>query len=69
MQLIGWGMAMDEFEELKPPHATKKLDQWNIEDLEAYIQRLQDEILAAEQAIKKKKNVSQAAEALFSSNT
>lgn len=60
---------MDEFEELKPPHATKKLDQWNIEDLEAYIQRLQDEILAAEQAIKKKKNVNQAAEALFSSNT
>lgn len=60
---------MDEFEELKPPHATKKLEQWNIEDLEAYIQRLQDEILAAEQAIKKKKNVNQAAEALFSSNT
>jgi len=63
------GNIMDEFEELKPPHADKKLESWNISDLEAYITRLKAEIVKAEEAITQKNAVNQAAQALFSSSS
>jgi len=57
----------DEFEALKPAHARRELHSWNLEDLDAYKDRLKAEIARIDEVIKTKKDVSSAAEALFKS--
>ena len=44
---------MDEFEELKPQSKVVEIERWNIEDLETYIKRLNDEISKVNQILKK----------------
>lgn len=48
-----------------PPARPKDLSRWNIEDLEAYIARMEEEIARARAAIAAKRGVGAAAEALF----
>ena len=57
----------DEFDTLKPAHTPPDLQSWNIEDLEAYKNRLTDEINRIDEVIKTKKDVSSQADALFKS--
>lgn len=57
-----------EFEDLEPKNKLRKpvdLSTWNIEDLEAYIGNMKEEIARAEAMIAEKKSVSSAAESLF----
>ena len=60
-------MSDDEFETLRPQAVPVDLQSWNIEDLEAYCERLQAEIERAQAKIKEKKSVNDAASALFKS--
>ena len=60
-------MSDDEFEALRPKAAPADLQSWNIEDLEAYCERLAAEIERAQAKIKEKKSVNDAASALFKS--
>lgn len=60
-------MSDDEFDALRPARLPADLQSWNIEDLESYCQRLQAEIDRAQEKIKEKKSVSDAAAALFKS--
>ena len=57
----------DEFDALKPAFAPPKLHSWNIEDLDAYKDRLKAEISRIDEAIKTKKDVSAQASTLFKS--
>jgi uncharacterized small protein (DUF1192 family) len=57
-----------ELEDLEPKTTISKpkdLSSWNIEDLEAYILRMREEIARARAAIETKRGVSTAADALF----
>ena len=57
-----------ELEDLEPKTKISKpkdLSSWNIEDLEAYILRMQEEIARARAAIETKHGVSTVADALF----
>lgn len=61
---------MVDLEELEPGKRPKKprdLSTWNIEDLEDFIQAMEAEIERARAAIKQKKGVANAANALFKS--
>ena len=55
----------DEFEELRPVNVQRQLTEWNLEDLEEYINNLEAEIVRCRQVIEQKKSVSSAADALF----
>ena len=55
----------DEFEGLKPAFAPKALQNWNVEDLEAYIARLEAEIIRVKSALDTKSAVADAAKGLF----
>ena len=55
----------DEFEELRPVNVPRQLTEWNLEDLEEYINNLEAEIVRCRQVIEQKKSVSSAADALF----
>ena len=57
----------DEFDALKPAFAPPELHSWNIEDLEAYKNRLTDEINRIDEVVKTKKDVTSQADALFKS--
>ena len=57
----------DEFDTLKLAHTPPDLQSWNIEDLQAYKNRLTDEINRIDEVIKTKKDVSSQADALFKS--
>ena len=55
----------DEIERLKPGAMPSDMQSWNIEDLQAYIDRMKAEISKVEGLISKKKSVQSAAAALF----
>ena len=57
----------DELDALKPAFAPPELHSWNIEDLDAYKDRLNAEISRIDEEIKTKKDVSAQAESLFKS--
>jgi uncharacterized small protein (DUF1192 family) len=57
-----------DLEDLEPKKKTVKLKDftnWNIEDLELYIENMELEILRVREMIKSKKNASLAADSLF----
>ena len=57
-----------DIEDLEPRNKLAKpkdLSSWNIEDLETYIIRMEDEITRARAMIQEKKGVNSAADALF----
>ncbi|MBM85917.1 MAG: DUF1192 domain-containing protein [Rhodospirillaceae bacterium] len=57
-----------DIEDLEPRNKLAKpkdLSSWNIEDLETYIIRMEDEIARARAMIQEKKGVNSAADALF----
>lgn len=57
-----------DIEDLEPKNKIikpKDLSGWNIEDLEAYIERMQEEIERARAMIETKRGVNSAADALF----
>lgn len=59
-------MTMDEDEHpRRPSDKPGALDRWSVEELEAYIARLEAEIERARAAIEAKQSVRGAAEALF----
>ena len=55
----------DEIERLKPGAMPADMQSWNIEDLQAYIDRMKAEISKVEALITQKNNVQSAAAALF----
>ena len=55
----------DEIERLKPGAMPADMQSWNIEDLQAYIDRMKVEISTVEALIAQKNNVQSAAAALF----
>ena len=55
----------DEFDRLKPAFAPPELQSWNVEDLQAYKDRLTAEISRIDEVIKTKKDVNAQADALF----
>ena len=56
----------DEIERLKPGAMPTDMQSWNIEDLQAYIDRMKAEISTVEALIAQKNKVQSAAAALFS---
>ena len=56
----------DELERLKPGAMPTDMQSWNIEDLQAYIDRMKAEISTVEALIAQKNKVQSAAAALFS---
>ena len=59
----------DEIERLKPGAMPTDMQSWNIEDLQAYIDRMKAEISTVEALIAQKNNVQSAAAALFDGAT
>ena len=60
------GLLMDdEIERLKPGAMPADMQSWNIEDLQAYIDRMKAEISKVEALIAQKNKVQSAAAALF----
>ena len=57
----------DELNALKPATVPPELHNWNIEDLDAYKDRLNKEISRIDEVINTKKDVSAQAESLFKS--
>ena len=55
----------DEFEALKPAGAGPEMDRWNVEDLQAYIDKMKAEIARVEAILADKGSVTAAAAALF----
>ena len=55
----------DEIERLKPEAMPTDMQSWNIEDLQAYIDRMKAEIATVEALIAQKNKVQSAAAALF----
>ena len=55
----------DEIERLKPAAMPADMQSWNIEDLQAYIDRMKAEISTVEALIAQKNKVQSAAAALF----
>ena len=55
----------DELDRLKPVGLPADKEQWNIEDLNAYIEALKAEIGNVEQIVSEKSKVQMAADALF----
>ena len=55
----------DEIERLKPGAMPTDMQSWNIEDLQAYIDRMKAEISTVEALIAQKNKVHSAAAALF----
>ena len=55
----------DEIERLKPRAMPTDMQSWNIEDLQAYIDRMKAEISTVEALIAQKNKVQSAAAALF----
>tara|TARA_B100000989_G_C19502220_1_gene454797 strand:+ start:476 stop:667 length:192 start_codon:yes stop_codon:yes gene_type:complete len=55
----------DEIERLKPRAMPADMQSWNIEDLQAYIDRMKAEISKVEAVIAQKNKVQSAAAALF----
>ena len=55
----------DELERLKPGAMPTDMQSWNIEDLQAYIDRMKAEISTVEALIAQKNKVQSAAAALF----
>ncbi|MGC6536851.1 MAG: DUF1192 domain-containing protein [Candidatus Puniceispirillaceae bacterium] len=58
-------MSDDEFEALRPRQLPADLQSWNIEDLQAYINRLEAEIALVKAKMAEKESVGNAAAALF----
>ena len=59
----------DEIERLKPGAMPTDMQSWNIEDLQAYIDRMKAEISTVEALIAQKNKVQSAAAALFGGAT
>ena len=59
----------DELERLKPGAMPTDMQSWNIEDLQAYIDRMKAEISTVEALIAQKNKVQSAAAALFGGAT
>ena len=57
----------DEFDMLKPAGRPQEMERWNVEDLQAYKQRLEEEIGRIDAALAGKQSVRSAADALFKS--
>ena len=57
----------DEFDMLKPAGKPLEMERWNVEDLQAYKQRLEEEISRIDAALAGKQSVRSAADALFKS--
>ena len=57
----------DEFDDLRPTFAPKELQNWNVEDLQDYIDRLEGEITRVKSALETKTSVADAASQLFKS--
>lgn len=55
----------DEINNLKPASRPPEMERWNVEDLEAYKQRLLDEISRIDSILEGKDSVRSAADALF----
>ena len=55
----------EEFEALKPAGAGPEMDRWNVEDLQAYIDKMKAEIARVEAILADKGSVTAAAAALF----
>ena len=58
-------MSGDEFEALRQGQLPADLQSWNIEDLQAYIYRLEAEIERVKEKMAEKESVGNAAAALF----
>lgn len=60
-------MAIDDADDLPRTPSTKPPDlrTWSVEELEAYIRRLQGEIERARAALESRRSIQSAAEALF----
>ena len=59
-------MAMDEeLDAMKPAGMPAEMERWNVEDLQAYIDRMRAEITRVEAIIAGKDSVNAAAAALF----
>ncbi|MEC7211864.1 MAG: DUF1192 domain-containing protein, partial [Pseudomonadota bacterium] len=62
----GWRATMeDELDKLKPAGLGPEMERWNVEDLEAYIAAMREEIARVEAIIADKGSVNAAAAALF----
>ena len=55
----------DELEAMKPAGAGPEMERWNVEDLQAYIDRMKTEIARVEAILEGKGSVTAAAAALF----
>ena len=55
----------DELEAMKPTGAGPEMERWNVEDLQAYIDRMKAEIARVEAILDGKGSVNAAAAALF----
>ena len=55
----------DELDKLKPAGLGPEMERWNVEDLEAYIAAMREEITRVEAIIAEKGSVNAAAAALF----
>ena len=55
----------DELDKLKPAGPGPEMERWNVEDLEAYIAAMREEIARVEAIIAEKGSVNAAAAALF----
>ena len=55
----------DELEAMKPAGAGAEMERWNVEDLQAYIDKMKAEIARVETILEGKGSVTAAAAALF----
>ena len=55
----------EELEAMKPARAGPEMERWNVEDLQAYIDRMKAEIARVEAILDEKGSVNAAAAALF----
>lgn len=59
----------DELEALRPAGVGTEMERWNVEDLQAYIDRMKVEIAKVETILADKSSVNEAAAALFGDKT
>lgn len=59
----------DELEALRPAGVGTEMERWNVEDLQAYIDRMKAEIAKVETILAGKNSVNEAAAALFGDKT
>ena len=59
----------DELEALRPAGVGTEMQRWNVEDLQAYIDRMKAEIAKVETILAGKNSINEAAAALFGDKT